>query len=127
MVWIVFSIFILIVNKKQWLRLLNAYYLKIAVFSFLQLTNLKFKWFKYTASMFMAFVGLAFIILLPLGYVFLIKTKDLNDKYIKANFGAVYESYKQEHFKTAAFEVVVLTKKFLTAFSIVFFGFSPHF
>lgn len=94
MVWIVFSIFILIVNKKQWLRLLNAYYLKIAVFSFLQLTNLKFKWFKYTASMFMAFVGLAFIILLPLGYVFLIKTKDLNDKYIKANFGAVYESYK---------------------------------
>ena len=125
--FIVFSIFILIVNRKQWIRLLNTYYLKIAVFAFLQMFNPAFSDVKHSVSVLTAFVGIVYTFALPIGIAYLIKTGKLKNEQFRKDYGAFYESYKEDSFKTAAFEVVVLIKKFLIAISIVFFYGSPAF
>ena len=76
-------------------------------------------------SFWLALVGLLYAVFLPcfvkgiISHAF--KKKKFKDKAFRATHGALFESYKEDKFETAAFEVVVLIKKFFTACSLVFF------
>ena len=53
------------------------------------------------------------------------KDRKLDDKNFIRKYGEIYENYKEDEFRTAAFEVVVLLKKLFTAVSLVFLGKYP--
>ena len=73
----------------------------------------------------MALLSFGYVVYHPIRVYLLVKNGDLEDEEFKRKYGGVYEVYKEREEKTAAFEVVVLVKKFLIAFSLVFLGAVP--
>ncbi len=61
----------------------------------------------------------------PIRVARLIWNGDLSKAEFKKKYGGIYEVYKEDSLKTAAFEVIVLVKKALIAFSLVFLGGTP--
>jgi hypothetical protein len=73
----------------------------------------------------LAVLGLVYVIYFPIRVARLIWNGDLSKPEFKKKYGGIYEVYKEDSLKTAGFEVVVLIKKALIAFSLVFLGGSP--
>ena len=107
------------------MRIMNCCYLKIAVFSLLQLTSPSFTSTPYTLSTVLSIIGLLYVIYFPIKIYLLIKNGNLKDKQFQQKYGGIYEVYKEDSLKTAAFEVVNLVKKLLIAISLVFLGAVP--
>jgi hypothetical protein len=68
---------------------------------------------------------MCYLIFLPLRIVRLVHKGKIKDKKFRAKYGGIYEVYKEDSLKTAAFEVVVIAKKFLIAVALVFLGTWP--
>ena len=75
----------------------------------------------YSVSTVLAGLGFIYVLYFPIRIAYLIKNGDLQDKAFRSKYGGLYEVYKEED-KTAAFEVFILIKKLLIAFSLVFLG-----
>ena len=67
-------------------------------------------------------MALIYVFYFPVKILLLVKSGNLKDKAFRERYGGVYEAYKEDALKTAAFEVVVLIKKLLIAVSLVFLG-----
>lgn len=103
-----------------WMQIFNSFYMKVAVFSFLQFYNLSFAGPAQIISSIMAILCTGLCLWYPIYIGRLIKKGNLKDKeYIKA-YGGIWDEYKEDKFHTAAFEMVVCIKKLFFALALVF-------
>merc|ERR1711904_306578 len=108
-----------------WMQILNSFYMKIAVFSFLQFYNLSFEGPVQIVSSVMAILCSIICLWYPIYIGRVIKCGNLKDKeYIKV-YGGIWDEYKEEKFHTAAFEMVVCLKKLFYAIALVTLQYKP--
>ena len=104
------------------LQIINSFYIKIAVFGFLQLTNLTFENWYYKLSSWMAIVSVIFVVCYPFGIAIMIwlHRNKLNDKKFREKYEGIFDEYKEDKFSTATFETFVCLRKLFLAMSLVY-------
>lgn len=103
-----------------WMQIINSFYMKIAVFAFLQLTNLSFDNWYYSLSSVLAILSALYCVYYPIRIALVIRRGNLKSKAYYKKFGGIWDEYKEDRYHTASFEVVVCLKKLFIAMALVF-------
>lgn len=105
-----------------WMQIVNSFYMKFAVFSFLQITNLTFDNWYYSLSSILAIISAAYCAWYPIRIALIIRRGNLKSKAYYKRYGGIWDEYKEDRYHTASFEVVVCLKKLMIAVALVFLG-----
>lgn len=93
-------------DKMEWdgfMRLFNIAYIKMILFSFLQLQRYSFESWPYMVSNGLAIVWIAICIFIPWKIRKLIRTEDLKGIKFTKLYGGMCKAYKKSKFTTASF------------------------
>jgi hypothetical protein len=103
-----------------WLRFCSVAYLKLAIWSYLQLYNFRNEnWVETTSYGLSVFITI-FSILFPLLLLLLSKCYDYKSAKFAIRFGGLFEPFKKDDFWAAHFPIILILRKLV--FSVCFVG-----